>query len=281
MKKRKISENVTERLLPVLLLASIGLSFIVGVLWQRVSYLEKGFVAPSQATQIADNTTGTTGNTAPTVTPISLDKIKEVFKKDVVKFGNPNSKVLFIEVADPSCPYCHIAAGLNPELNAELNVQQGGIFKLVEEGGTYVPPVIEMKKLVDQGKAAFAWIYLPGHGNGEMGTKAMYCAFEKGKFWEVHDLLMTKEGYDFMNNTVRNDKSKSQEVADFLKSVIDPNFLKSCLDSGKYDKRLQEDSTLARSLGITATPGFFINTQVFKGAQSFNDMKPVVDAALK
>ncbi len=269
----KRTANILEKLTPILLIATIVLAFVVGSLWEKVKKLEGG-----GGTTVAGTTqAGTQPAAQPAAVTVSLDKIKEVFQKDVIKFGDANKKLLLVEVADPSCPYCHIAAGKNPELNA----QAGDRFKLVSDGGTYVAPVVEMKKLLDEGKASFAWIYSPGHGNGEMGTKALYCANEKGKFWEVHDLLMTNKGYDLLNNTVKNDKAKSGELSQFLASTIDSNFLKSCLDSGKYDSRLQSDIALAQSLGVNGTPGFFVNAQNYAGAYSFTDMQPAVNDALK
>ena len=113
------------------------------------------------------------------------------------------------------------------------------------------------------------WLYTPGHGNGEMGTKALYCAFDAGKFWEAHDKLMTNKGYELLNNTIKNDKTKSQELVDFLGMQN----LKDCLDSGKYDSRLAEDTQLASSLGVSGTPGFFVNETKFSGAYSWTDMK--------
>lgn len=208
---------------------------------------------------------------------ISLDTIKALFTKNVVKFGDANSKLLMVEVADPSCPYCHIAAGVNTEIGAQAGPQ----FKLVSQGGTYVAPVPEMKKLVDQGKAAFVWIYTRGHGNGELATKALYCAFDQGKFWQAHDLLLSDKGYDLQNNQIKNDATKSQQLGDFLATAVDKNKLKSCLDSGKYDSRLGEDSSLASSLGINGTPGFYLNTTNFAGAYSWTDMKSAADAALQ
>jgi protein-disulfide isomerase len=267
----KRQSNVLDKLTPILLIATIVLAFVVGNLWEKVKRLEGG------TTTATTGSTGTTQQgTQPQAVTVSLDNIKDVFKKDVLKFGDSNSKLLLVEVADPSCPYCHIAAGKNPELNS----QAGDRFKLVSDGGTYVAPVIEFKRLVDEGKAAFAWVYTPGHGNGEMGTKAMYCANEKGRFWEVHDLLMTNNGYNLLNNTVKNDKAKSGDLASFLAPAIDQNFLKSCLDSGKYDARLQEDVALARGLGVQGTPGFFVNAQNFAGAYSYKDMETVVNEAL-
>lgn len=207
---------------------------------------------------------------APTVT---LDTIKALFNNDKnLVFGDKNSKNLLVEVADPSCPYCHVAGGHNAELNKQIGPQ----FTLVSDGGTYIAPVPEMKKLVDQGKAAFIYIYTPGHGNGEIATKALYCAHEKDKFWPVHDKLMTSEGYDLINNEVKNDKSKSQIMANFLSDVFNVNDMKTCLESGKYDTKLTEDTSTARSLGINGTPGFFINTTNFAGAYSWKDMQSSV-----
>lgn len=279
----KVSEspmksNIFEKLVPILVILSIGLSFMVGVLWQKVSNLEKG-----------GTTTGTTtANTGATQPNVSLDTIKGLFSKDVIKFGDASKKVLFVEIADPSCPYCHAAAGDDPELNKAMGSQ----FLLTSEGGTYDAPVKEMRKLVDAGTASYTYIYYPGHGNGEMGMKALYCANEQGKFWEAHDLLMSQAGYQIMNGydqnqkpvttpVVGNDKTKSGIMADFLKSVVDANTLKSCLDSGKYDAQLTSDQSLATTLGVQGTPGFFINAQSFAGAYNWTDMKSAVDAALK
>ena len=39
--------SIMERVIPVLLVLSIGLAFMVGVLWQKVSSLEKGGTVPT------------------------------------------------------------------------------------------------------------------------------------------------------------------------------------------------------------------------------------------
>ncbi|HEX6977192.1 MAG TPA: DsbA family protein [Patescibacteria group bacterium] len=271
MSSKEIRAALAEKLLAPMVIVMIVLAFVVGVLWQKVDFLQKGTTATVAGTQ-----TGTTATPAPAPT-ISLSQIKDLFGKDLIKFGDGNRKVLFAEISDPSCPYCHAAGGENHSIAQNL----GPNFKLVSDGGTYVAPVSEMRKLVDSGQASFVWIYYPGHGNGEMGTKALYCANEKGKFWDVHDLLMSDKGYDLLNNTVKNDKTQSGALADFLKPAIDSNFLKGCLDSGKYDQRLGDDMTIAKSLNVQGTPGFFVNQNVFPGAYSYTDLKSTVDAALK
>lgn len=265
----RLGFNVTKLVLPFLVILLIGSAFTIGVLWTKLTYVQK------QATSTA--TTAGTTTAQPAKVTVSLDQVKALFGQDYIKFGDANRKVLFVEVADPSCPYCHIAAGKNPELSKQV----GSRFQYATDGGSYVPPVTEMKKLVDSGKASFVYIYYPGHGNGEMGVKSLYCAQEKGRFWEVHDLLMSKAGYDLLNTQIQNDKTKSGQLATFLSSAVPSGDMKACLDSGKYDQRPSVESQAAVSLGVQGTPGFFVNASAFNGAYSWTDMKSAVDAALK
>lgn len=208
---------------------------------------------------------------------VTMELVKSLFTDQNITFGNKESKVLFVEFSDPSCPYCHVAAGKNPGLNKQM----GEKFIMTNDGGSYVPPVPEMKKLVDAGKAAFVWMYANGHGNGELGTQALYCAKEKGKFWEVHDLLMSGAGYTMMNTTVKNDMSKASVLADFLKSAVNAGDMKNCLESGKYSSRLTDDMAVAQEFGFGGTPNFFVNTQNFTGAYNWKDIQSTVEKLLK
>jgi protein-disulfide isomerase len=62
---------------------------------------------------------------------------------------------------------------------------------------------------------------------------------------------------------------------------VNANDLKKCLDGGKYDQRLLDDQDLSATLGVSGTPGFFVNATNFAGAYSWKDMQSVVDSALK
>ncbi len=260
---------------PTLVILLIIASFFVGMYFTKVTYLEKNLKTDKTAVTPAVTPSAAQQPAAPT---IDINTIKNVFSdQNVIKFGNADSKLLLVEISDPSCPFCQIASGKNPELNKQSGVQ----FTLVADGGTYISPVQEMKKLVDAGKASFAYIYQNGHGNGEMAMKSFYCANEQGKFWQVHDKLMTSAGDELINNVVKNDKTASGKLADFLAGAADKTKLKACLDSGKYDSALAADQKLATSLGVSGTPGFFLNTTNFAGAYSWTDMKAVADTALK
>jgi len=263
----KINYNV------ILVLLLVGASFFVGRLSAQVEYLKGGgnvAATPTAAPQQQQQ------QQAPAVT---FDQIKGLVdpKKNIV-FGDKNKKLIFVEFSDPSCPYCHIAGGKNPELNKQVDEQSGRKqFTVVADGGTYVAPVPEMKKLVDQGKAAFVWLYANGHGNGELAAQALYCANEKDAFWSVHDLLMTNSGYTLINEKVRNDKANIPILVQFLGNSVDQSFMTECLTSGKYAEKLLRDTSIGDSFGIGGTPSFFVNTTVFPGAYSFTDMKSIVD----
>lgn len=257
----KSPKGIQQYFVIALVLLAIGLAFFSGSMWQRVKNLEGGTTAGANTAPEAQQ---------PPQPTVSAETIKDLFNKDLIKFGDADRKVLFVEVSDPSCPYCGIAGGKNQTL-----------IKSFDKNGTYVPPVPEMKKLVDAGKASYVLIYTPGHGAGEMGMKALYCAFDQGKFWQAHDIIMSDAGYALLNDVVKNDSAQSQKIVDLLKSAVNGISLKECLESGKYDARLGSDQQLATSLGIQGTPGFYINTTNFAGAYSYKDMEPVVTAALK
>jgi protein-disulfide isomerase len=262
-----MKQSITQYLMVILLV--IG-AYFLGVYKTKTEYLEKGV-------QVAGTQTTQTDQTAQQKTPATVDlaKIKEKFDGKHITFGDKDAKLVIAEVSDPSCPYCHIAGGLHPELN-----NSSPQFKMVKDGGTYQPPVLEIEKLVKEGKASFIFLYAPGHGSGEVGTQAMYCAYEQGKFWEAHNALMTKAGYDLLNNVVKNDLTQSAKVVALIGRAVDSNKLQSCLDSKKYENQPAEDTAFVQSLGFGATPTFFVNSTVIEGAQSWTAFKATVDSLL-
>jgi protein-disulfide isomerase len=54
----------------------------------------------------------------------------------------------------------------------------------------------------------------------------------------------------------------------------------SCLDSGKYASAVQADLAYGQQLGISGTPGFFVNGRILEGAQPFAAFKQLIDAEL-
>jgi protein-disulfide isomerase len=81
------------------------------------------------------------------------------------------------------------------------------------------------------------------------------CAFEQNRFWEYHDLAF------------ETGKQISQSTVTDIASKIGMNLteLKSCLDSGRGLKIVQEDIAAAYHAGVKSTPTLLINGRQFRG----------------
>ncbi len=255
-----MKQTIQQYVMIVLLIVG---AYFLGVYKTKTEMLEKGVgtATPQVGQQPAEPTT------------VDLAAVKSKFDGKHITFGDKNAELIFTEVSDPSCPFCHIAAGLHPELN-----NSSAQFKLVADGGNYVPPVPEIKKLVDEGKAAFLFLYSNGHGNGEIATQLLYCAHEQDKFWPVHDKLMTKVGYDLINDVVRNDATKVGELIKIIGNAADGGKLQSCIEGAKYAGQPAEDMAFVQSLtGGGGTPTFFVNETIISGAQPWSAFEPLLN----
>ena len=193
---------------------------------------------------------------------VSEEQVKQIVASQKITLGNKDSNIRIIEFADPSCPYCSIAAGNETFL---ANPNFSGI----------IPPLREIRKMTENGEVSYTWVYFPTHGNGELAAQMFYCANEKGKFWDVHDALMTGEGYDKVENQVKNDESKLDILLDQVSAFVDKKFMKDCVTSGKFKQNLADDTSLAYQLGIPGTPFFLVNTEVVQGL-SFQSFEPII-----
>jgi protein-disulfide isomerase len=200
----------------------------------------------------ANTTQEPTVQAPPQPVTVSEDMLNNLKSTHLLFLGDRNSKVHITEFADPSCPFCSLASG-DP---SKLSSYPG-----------YTPPLPEIEKLVKEGKASYAWVYLPTHGNGEVAAQVFYCAYEKGVFWEVHNKLMVGEGYNKVEYEVRNDVNKVNILSDYVKDIVDPEFINQCVKSGKYKEQLSRDMALANQWSVSATPTIFVNTEQ---AQSTN-----------
>src|SRR6185436_1488834 len=88
-----------------------------------------------------------------------------------------------------------------------------------------------------------------------------------GKFWEMHDKLFANQ-----QSIKRPDLEKyAQELG------LDMNRFKQALDTSKFKSRIDADTALGGSVGVTGTPAFFINGRSLVGAQPYDAFKTVVD----
>lgn len=110
-------------------------------------------------------------------------------------------------------------------------------------------------------------------------ARAACAAHKQGKFKEMYDIIWAK-GFDAYR--AERDPSKlSAKNMEVLAAEIG-------LDMGKYKSDLQacardvaRDESDMRKLGISGTPGFFINGRYLRGAQPLPRFKAIIDEELK
>jgi protein-disulfide isomerase len=114
---------------------------------------------------------------------------------------------------------------------------------------------------------------LPFHQDAGPAATLTLVALEEGgskKFWEAHDLLF------------QNQKALSRaDLEGYGKQLgLNPKKLTAALDGNTFKARIEEDQTLARNLGASGTPSFFINGRSLRGAQPQTAFEKVIDEEL-
>ncbi|TSC96813.1 MAG: putative lipoprotein [Parcubacteria group bacterium Athens0714_26] len=208
----------------------------------------------------SDNTANKQANVAGTAVSPLVSPLK-LTSGDVV-LGDAKAPVTIIVYSDPSCSFCAAAEGYNQQV----------IDYLKKGDPSWTPPtpgIIE--NYVNTGKAKIVFRYYPGHGSGELAMKAMFCANEQGKFWQLKDKI-------FANQESVADLAK---IKGFAGEVgVDVSKITECLDSGKYNLRLTMDTATGKAAGVSGTPAFFVNNTLIEGARPFKDFKTVIDQLL-
>jgi protein-disulfide isomerase len=111
---------------------------------------------------------------------------------------------------------------------------------------------------------------LPFHKDAGPASQLALEAHRQGKFWEAHDLLF------------ENQRALTREDLEKYAQQLGLNMAKvrAALDGETYKAAIEADQTLARSLGASGTPSFFINGRNLRGAQPFEAFKAVIDEEL-
>jgi protein-disulfide isomerase len=138
--------------------------------------------------------------------------------------GSKDAPLTMVEFTDFQCPYCQ-----------RFHVQTFAELK---------------KNYIDTGKMRFVSRDLPldFHPNAMQAANAGRCAGEQGKFWELRDIMNS--------NPEKLDIGSLAGYAQDLK--LDVAAFRSCVESGKYKDKIQNDIQLAEKVGASGTPAFVI-----------------------
>lgn len=116
------------------------------------------------------------------------------------------------------------------------------------------------------------WIFrhfpVPSNPAGYEASLVAMCAHEQDKFWPVHDAL-----FDHQATLAKDDLT---EIA--VKAGANEKELKNCINSEVARNNLNKEIKAATSLGLTATPAYFVNGNK---VNDFEKLKPTVRTLLK
>jgi protein-disulfide isomerase len=235
--KRLIPRSSSQVLVVLLVIAA----FLIGVLFTKVQYLEKGGTANNQQ---AAAPAGTAQQAAPTPGA----RVKMAAGHFPLK-GNANAKVSIVEFADFRCPFC-------------------------EQFFTNTEPQL-LKEFVDTGKANFAFRNFAFLGPASVvAANASECANDQGKFWDFYDYLYKNQPAE-TDTTMYTTDTLAQDAATL---GMDSTAFTNCLNNKTDDAKAAKDLADGQAAGVSGTPSFFINGNPIVGACPIATLEGAVNA---
>lgn len=157
--------------------------------------------------------------------------------------GVATAPVTLVEYGDYECPYCGRAYPIVKKLQERMGDRMRFVFRNF--------PLTEI------------------HPHAERAAQTAEAAGERGKFWEMHDLLF-----------------ENQKALDLVHLVsygnrlgMDPVDLGEALEGGAFETRVREDFISGVRSGVNGTPTFFINEVRHDGMWELPDLVAAVEAA--
>jgi Na+/H+ antiporter NhaA len=170
-----------------------------------------------------------------------IDLVEPVdIERDHIR-GPLEASVTVVEYGDFQCPYCGQA---EPSVREILN----------DEDIRYV------------------WRHLPlsdVHPQAQKAAEASEAAAAQGKFWEMHDLLLTKQ-----------DNLHPTELLQYAKDLgLDEEKFHHDLKKHIHSDRIRQDTESADLSGVAGTPTFFINGRRHYGAFDVETLTKAIKVA--
>lgn len=126
---------------------------------------------------------------------------------------------------------------------------------------------------VKNGQVRFAYQHFVLLGAHSLAAaQASECARGQKKFWPYHDKLFESQGRLAFTD------AKLKRYAEQL--GLHMGAFAQCLDSRKYQQKIEEDTKLGFELGARGTPTFFFNGKILVGAQPFTAFRSAIEEAL-
>jgi len=134
---------------------------------------------------------------------------------------------------------------------------------------------------IDTGKANLIFVDIVFLGKDSMpASRASYCAEEQERYWDYHAFLYSKQ------MEIDGGWANIDSLKGYASNLgFDMDLFVSCMDSGKYEKRVQFNTEESKKNGVTATPTFIIvgpqgQQERIIGPQPFSVFEKTIDSLL-
>lgn len=157
--------------------------------------------------------------------------------------GAKDAPVTIVQFAEYQCYYC---AKASPTLRQLVDSYPGKV------------------------KVVFKDFPLGNHQQAMPAAVAAHCADEQGKYWEMNLQLLDHQ-----------QALGAADIAGYAKELkLDEKKFEACQGSGRHQPLIENDMELGESLGVSATPTFYVNGILVSGAQPYERFAMLVDREL-
>ena len=164
-----------------------------------------------------------------------------------ISLGDPSAPITIVEVSDYGCPHCR---NFNTQTAPEIS-----------------------KEYIESGEVQ--WVIMPyALSTGTLPpANAAFCASEDAEFVTFHENLFSLQESQtgFSSDNIINIGASA--------GITDDDFVQ-CVNNRRYTQQVNDNITAARKVGVDSTPTFFINGEIFKGAQPFSAFQQQIDSLL-
>jgi protein-disulfide isomerase len=175
--------------------------------------------------------------------------------------GTPPAPLRLIEVQD--------SPALGPE-NAPVTVVEFSDFQCPYSARAS----LTLKRLLQLYPGRVRWVFkhfpLRIHPDAPLAHEAALAAREQGKFWEMHDLLLSNQR-----------RLMREDLMSYARQLgLDLPAFANDLDSRRLRARVLRDTLQGRSLHVDTTPTYFINGKQVIGARPLSGFRQVIEREL-
>ncbi|MBE0584162.1 MAG: thioredoxin domain-containing protein [Desulfofustis sp.] len=103
-----------------------------------------------------------------------------------------------------------------------------------------------------------------------IAAEASLAARDQGKYWEMHDLLLTRSP----------DLNRASLIAYAAELGLDVETFTAAIDTNAHAAEIDRDIALAESIDLYNTPTFYINGRQVVGERPFDYFKKMIDEEL-